>query len=301
MFKKCVCGIAALFFVLITINISAQDLASRLDDSIAEVRINSFDSFKRTEIKRFGAVVDITPLRVSSIDMKSQLKQLIDLNAAASGRKYDGIRVYFLFHPALPRQPQRNLKFTLAFVPTFSTERTDVYNDIISKDDTAKAFILENNRFIKNYFDLKNVFQRYQSIILPGINAFIRKKYQTPNFEEAKSIWYSKAVLFDSISSQASDLYRYLTDHTEYDSIYIHYANWTHEKNAAYFKFIRKMDLVFELRSHDSSTAKAFFTLGKPEILQYLETHEFTDSQKEFLAKLYGNTGLPCPPNKCDQ
>lgn len=280
--------------LLATISIQAfsQPLISEMPVQDALRRVRVFKMLKRDIIENLN-VRSYGSFSISRQDFIGYLDSL--------SSNYDGVRVYFIFTANNPEVQEENRgKIGLLFMPTIESKEKDSCGDFISRDVEKDAYIILKDKFIPvtNFIHANALKDSFELLVKRAIETTIRTEMPF-TLEEAKSLWYSKAILFDPVRTDSLCLQEYLKRHAEIDSVKIQLASFfkgeKHKKDLSY-----KMDIIYSFNYVDKSLELKYFSLGIKEIMSpFNKDKKLIEKLTPRLSTLYANTGLPCPPNKC--
>jgi hypothetical protein len=272
---------------------NCTDIAGPIDQGEVRLRIGLFNE-KTVFLK--NKKISTLPLEIVKSDMIMMLQQFKNLDARD---EYDGLRVYYI---CPKKETGDSNMISLLFVPTLRTGETEdcsaarLYR---SQNDSANAFYftgsalkridLRSSNTSAENISMLNWQLGYQSVATT-IPRGIRRV-----FEESKSTWYAKEVFFKKLALK--DMLTFLQNCEIVSGVKIYFASFRSVTTSICGGFLYKTHPIFEMTG--TGLIANFFTLATAEIKKNNDRLKKLHKSL-FLAPVYSDTGLPCPPNKCN-
>ena len=289
--KKNLINILLVCCCLHSINLVSQTCPGGIAGAITTAEVNARVRLFAAKAKFVSRKnISTHPLLINVTEMKNMLQDFYDND---SKNKYDGIRVYFIL-------PEKEIgdssSFSLLFVPTIPTaepEECSARNR--SQDDDSNAYYFSKAALKK--VDLASSTDE-SFYVLKRRLAYGDIAAKTPRgigkvFEESQSTWYSKEVFFKE--GVLPDMLSYLKQCSSVTDIEIYFASFLEKTVPADCERIQhKTHPIFRLVG--ASFTNSFFTLASAEIKKNNKKRK----RPLALNATYSDTGLPCPPNKCN-
>jgi len=223
-------------------------------------------------------------------------KVLRDFRTKEPSKKYDGVRVFFMH---LDGEITDSSRLTLLFVPTIKTNSIDKCGDTVSINDYTNVYYFSNGTS-SGSLNLNLTTLPTSRTVYRWRAGYGNESSRIPNelglqFLESKSIWYSKQVFFKP--GELPDMLTYLDACPNILNVEVFFACFPHVPGVPSCRKYRYKTLpIFKIVALNAIPNETYFTLGGVEIQK---NHLLKAKKEEKLSKVYTDTGLPCPPNKC--
>lgn len=269
-------------------------LSSTIPTTEAEKRIAEFE---KKAIYLRNNKISSKSITIGVDKIKEMLTDFRDKQAA---KNYDGLRIYFFI---VPKKLSDSARLSALFVPTMKATGEDMCHKEYSNDDSENAYYFSGKTLEKA--NLNSIQDPIIEEIILGRRIYGNHSEKIPGaigrvFQEAKSNWYSKETFFIKGSNpELPDLLTYLEGCMEIEEIEIYFGSFLKHLPTPISceKYWYKSHPIFKIGGNRFTSLEKFFSLNGEDIKKKFNNKK---KKKMMLDKAYTDTGLPCPPNKCN-